>query len=42
MLTIPIPPDIVFDGGSDFDGPKAWKLYFLIDFKFKVLGVLGK
>ena len=20
---IPIPPDIVFDGGSDFDGPEA-------------------
>ena len=23
--TIPVPPGIVFHGGSDFDGPRAWK-----------------
>ena len=22
---IPVPPDIVFDGGSDFDGPEAFQ-----------------
>ena len=32
--TIPVPSGIVFDGGSDFDGPRAWEPTFYYDFAF--------
>ena len=28
--TIPLPSGIAFDGGSDVDGPKAWKSMFVL------------
>ena len=41
--TKPVPSDVVFDSGSDFDGPKSWKPAFFnvfYDFSFVIINHL--